>query len=219
MLVTVVSNDGLTRKKLPFAERNASADFQRQLVIHLGREFDARRAKHIPAENVQVFQHGRGWNFQRQEKEGFNPHSGHMELQSSKASIEIDRILAHDVTLISDFVRKIADNMEDQFESGLIREIADSAQEAGNTVSIPKDGMTGEAFLEMIRRASVLVGRDGKVSRPSLFLPPGVFEKMLRDLEQLGPEFKAKVEVVWKEKEEEALEREAKRLARYDQAK
>ena len=139
MLASVVSNVGLARKKLPFAAGKDSAEFQRELVLLLIKEFDARRTKHIPAENLQVFQHGRAWNFQRQETEGFRPHSGQMEQKSSTVGIQIDRVLKHDMTLISDFINKMADSMEEQLISGLLKEMSEVAQETGNTISIPKE--------------------------------------------------------------------------------
>lgn len=213
---SVVNNEGSKKKQLPFANGRDSAEFQRELVLFLIRELDARRTKHIPAENLLVFQHGRGWNFQRQEKDGYNPRSGQMELKSSTTTIDMRRLLANDVTLISDFIQKMAGAMEEQFVSGLVSEMCSVAEETGNTISIPKTGITGEAFLEMIRRTEVLVGSDGKASRPSLFLPPETIDKMVHDLEQLGPEFKAKVDALWIEKEKEALKREEERLARFD---
>ena len=45
-----------------------------------------------------------------------------------------------------------------------------------------------------------------------------MIEKLQHDLESLGPEFKVKVDALWAEKEKEALEMEAERLAKYDQS-
>lgn len=209
-------NDGLTKKKLPFAAHKDSGEFQRKVYLLLIKEFAERQTKHVSAENLLVFQHGGKWNFQRQEKDGFNPHSGQLELQSSTVSIELDRVLKNDATLISDFIYKMANSMEGKLFSGIIKEMGETAQETGNTFSIPKEGMTGEAFLEMIQRTEVHVGSDGKVSRPSLYLAPDVFEKMKLNLEKLGPEFEKKVDALWLEKETQALQQEAARLARYD---
>jgi hypothetical protein len=216
MLTSAVSIDELTKKKLPFAAGKDSAEFQRELIIFLIKEFDGRRTKHVPAENLLVFQHGREWNYQRQEKTGSNPHTGEMKLKSSTVVIGLDRVLANDLTLISDFIEQMAGAMEERLVVDVFNEMSMTAQEAGNTFSIPKTGITGEVFLEMIRSTEVRVGNDGKVSRPSLYLPPGIIDQMKQELDSLGPEFKAKADALWLEKEEQALKQEAERLARYD---
>jgi hypothetical protein len=203
------------KRKLPFLIAKDSAEFQRALNLALIREIEARRTKHIPVENLQVFSHGRGWNFQRMEKQGFRPHTGQMELHSVNIAIGADRVRTHDPTVVPEFIQKLADSFEDRFMQELLKEMGTVAQESGNTVTIPKSGMTGEAFLEMVRRVEVHVGSDGKVSRPSLFLAPDMIEKIKYDLDQLGEEFKAKVEALWAEKEKEALLRESQRVAKF----
>ncbi|MGA2242589.1 MAG: hypothetical protein ABSH11_11235 [Verrucomicrobiota bacterium] len=213
-----VANATLKKRKLPFAAEKDAAELQREHVILLIKVFDARRTQHIPAENLLVFCHGRSWNFQQQGNTGYKPHEGQMELKSSTITIALDRILANDISIVFEFIRDISMAFEQHLVGDLFNEMQTVAKETGNTISIPKEGITGEAFLEMIRRTQVLVGNDGKVSRPSLFLAPGMIEKLQHDLESLGPEFKVKVDALWAEKEKEALEMEAERLAKYDQS-
>lgn len=72
-------NSEQPRQKLPFAAEKDSSQFFQEVIRLLIKEFDNRRKKYVPTENFQVFHHGAGWNFQRQEKEGFKPHSGELE--------------------------------------------------------------------------------------------------------------------------------------------
>jgi hypothetical protein len=78
--------------------------------------------------------------------------------------------------------------------------------------------MTGEIFLELILSTEVHVGDDGKVLRPSLFLQPGMYEKVVAPIEKQGPEFKAKVDALWLEKEQEALKREQERVSKFEES-
>ncbi len=76
-------------KKLPFSADKESAEFQREHVILVIKEVESRRTKHIPVENLEVFQHGRGWNFQRQSDTGFSPHQGELKLKSTEVSVQL----------------------------------------------------------------------------------------------------------------------------------
>ena len=204
------------RKKLPFAAEKDADEFQRELIVRLIREFDERRKKHISTENLQIFYHGAGWTFQRQEPGGYTPHSGAFKLQSVETKIRIDRILANDTTLVSDFLRETAERQERQLFHTLVGEMQAVAEEAGNTIAMPKSGSMADAFLELIRTTEPIVGPNGRVSRPTLFLPRQMIEKLERDVADRGPDFHAQVEALWKEKEQQALDRESKRLAEYD---
>ena len=165
-----------------------------------------------------VFQHGRKWDFQQQSKEGYRPQSGELGLTSSTTTINLRRVLANDVTLIHEFIEKTSAAMYEGMQRALFTEMASAAEKSGNNLTIPKDGMTGELFLELIRSTEVHVGEDGKVSRPSLFLQPGMYEKIVAPLEKLGPEFKAKVDALWLEKEREALKREQDRVSKFEES-
>ena len=81
---------------------------------------------------------------------------------------------------------------------------------------IPKTGSMADGLLEMIRTTEPIVGPDGKVSRPTLFLAPQMIEKLQKDIAERGPEFHDQVEALWRQKEKQALDREAQRLAQYD---
>jgi hypothetical protein len=204
------------REKLPFAAEKDASAFQREVILSLIKDMDARRTKDIPASNVYVFQHGRKWEFQQESNEGFRPQSGELEVMSSTIAIELPRIVANDVALIPDFIDKMSAAMDDQHQRSMFTEMALAAEQSGNTITIPKDGMTAEAFLQLIQSTQVHVGEDGKVSRPSLFLPPDMVKKVVDPLERLGPEFKAKVDALWREKEQQAVEREQARLAKFE---
>ena len=201
---------------LPYAAEEESGEFQRDVIRLLIREFDQRRAKHIPVENLQTFYHGKGWSFQRQESGGYNPHSGSFKLQSEEFRIRLDRVLANDVSLVSDFLREMAEHHESRLFHSLMGEMIAVAEETGRTVTMPRDGSLADAFLQMIQTTEPIVGPDGKARKQTLFLPPQMIEKLQHDIAERGPEFHEKVEALWKEKEEQALEGEAERLARYD---
>jgi hypothetical protein len=201
---------------LPFAAEKDSREFLRQLMRCMMRECDARQRKLIPVENMLVFCHGRGWTFQQQGPQGYSPGSGSLELQRLEGSVQVDRILANDATVISDFLHDMANAAGKRLEEMIFEEMKAAAEESGNAIPLPKDGRYGDALLQMIKRTELPVRADGTVSRPQLFLQPGMLEKIVNDLAQRGLEFEKQADALWKEKEDQALAREKQRLARYD---
>ena len=157
-------------RKLPFAAEKDSLLFHQEVIRLLIKEADNRRKKYVPTENFQVYYHGVGWNFQRQEKDGFKPHSGEFKKVSTGHTIKLDRIVANDITVISDFIREAAGQMEQGLVQRLVEEMASVTSETGNTISIAKEGSLAEAFLEAIKSTQAGVRPDGRVSRPTLFL-------------------------------------------------
>lgn len=158
-----MNNEVPARKKLPFASEKESRQFEHELALLLIKEFDARLRQHIPPENQEIFHHGRQWNFQRQEKNGFSPQTGAVKRQSVTSSIEFDRILSNDVTVVSDFLRNMADGFEKQFIEQTFEAVKAVTEETGNMISVAKTGSLADAFMEGIRTRTMTVGRDGKV--------------------------------------------------------
>jgi hypothetical protein len=200
---------------LPFAAEKDAQDFMHELIVALIREIDRRRVQHISPENVQIFNHGTDWTFQREEKEGFSLQTGELELHSVRCAISTDRILEHDVTLVSDFMKTTAEQFDHGLSQRLFAEVEAVAEETGNTIVFPKEGSLKNAFLELIRGTHLFVGPDGSVTRPTLFLNPATYERFQQQAERRDPEAEKEVEALWKQKEDEARQREAERLARY----
>jgi hypothetical protein len=207
--------EGQARQKLPFAEEKESKQFMKEVILLLIKEVDNRRKEFGSTENFLVFYHGKGWNYQREDKDGYKPRAGEMHLVSTGCQVAIDRILVNDMTIISDFIRKTADGMTGQIVQQLLGEITAVSKETGNTISIPKAGSLADAYLQMIKTTEAMVDHDGRVSLPTLH-PPELAKKLECELAQRGPEFHKEIETARKEKEQQALAREAERLARYD---
>ncbi len=139
---------------------------------------------------------------------------GTVEHRSVDCRIEFSRVLANDLTLISDFIHKTAG----AFEQQLVDQILEETTKIGMTVPVPQGGSLADAFLEMVRKSDVSVGSDGKVSTPNIYLfGEGYQEQLQREIAERGPEFQETIRQAQELKEREALQREEKRMARYDQ--
>ena len=201
------------KRWLPYAAENDCREFDREFMRLLLREFDTRLSRHVSPENKEMLYHGRTWMFQRMVKDDFSPCVGTLDQHTVEARIEFHRVLANDLTLIADYIHKTVGALEEQF----LKQLLDETTSVGAAVSVPKGGSLADAFLEMVRNSDVSVGPDGKVSTPNLYLfGAGYQEQLQRELDERGPEFKKKIEDIQETKRKEALEREQRRLARFD---
>ena len=208
----------LVPQRLPFIAAKESKEFMAELILALIREIDRRRHKHVPQENLQIFYHGTGWSFQREETDGFSSKKGTLELQRVQCSIGVDRILKNDVGQISDFIRETSEKFEEAFEQRLFTEMESVVTETGNTISISEAGSLKDAAKRIISSAHLSVNADGTISRPTLYLNPATMEK-IQNMQRSGElENDPEIELLWIQKEEEARQRESIRLARYQRA-
>jgi hypothetical protein len=202
-----------TRHKLPYMCEKDLRQFDHDLMVLLLREWDARMQKHVAQDNKELLYHGRKWIFQREHSDGYSPCEGTIEPHSIETRIDLPRVVANDLHVVSDFISKTVSDLETQFLHDLLRETKDT----GQAVTVPKEGSLADGFLEMVRRGAASIGSDGKPSTPNLYLFGKDYRARLeREIAERGPEFKKQVDEIRQAKEKEALEREKQRLARYD---
>jgi hypothetical protein len=202
------------KQKLPFAAEKESRQFMTKVIQIAVKGFDEHSI--VPSTNLLIFYHGRRWNTQWQEKDGCKPQSGELKLVSNQCAIKIDRILSHDLSLLSDFIQETTGTMGQSMSQRAMTSMVDSAMKTGQTLIRSKDGSLADGFLEMVKKTEMLVDSTGKVSLPTLFCPPGVAEQLTREIEERGPEFQKTINDIRKDKEQKALAREAQRVAQYD---
>ena len=206
-------------QKLPLIAAKESQEFMSALILALIEEIDRRRERHIPAENVQIFNHGRGWTFQREDADGFSPKTGELQLHRTERTISIVRILKQDVTQIVVFLRDTAQQFEDGMLQRLFNEVESIVEETGNTVNIPKDGSLKEAIKNMVANTHLSVNADGSISRPTLYLNPTTLHRIQQEQREISTEHDNEIEGLLNLKEDEARQRESERLARYQRPK
>lgn len=202
-------------RKIPFAEEKASKESMSEVKRLLIQEFDRRRAKYISNQNVHIFYHGRSWVSQQKNRDGYSAYEGEMELQEYQVSIEIDRLLANDVSVLPEFIKKFGDQAEEGFLKMFMQTINTSTEASGNVISIRAGESLAEAFLEAIRTVHASIGPNGEVSLPSPILNLETLERLQREIAEKGPEFQSRVEEAKRQQEADARRREAERLAKY----
>jgi hypothetical protein len=163
----------------------------------------------VSEENRLTLRHGVTW--------GGSGRSPKNELTESRAEgqVSIESIKSNNVAELARFLTQMAEAMSEQIASRIYQTVSEGADSVGNVVSAREEGSGAAAFLAMLKRIEFGVGSDGKVSLPSIHIAPGGAEKLLKELEAQGPEFRAEVELVKQQKAEAALSREHDRLSKY----
>ncbi len=170
-----------------------------------------RMTQLIPEENTEQFYHGGGWTHQRADG---STHQGSFEESRSQSEVRYEDLIGFRVDVLPRFIEEMAEGIFGAIMSRMYEVAGEAAESVGNVVD-GKGKTSAQAFLESLRQIEFGVDRDGHVTMPQLHLHPSVAQKMLDDLNAQGPEFRAEVERVQREKAKAALEREGARLSRY----
>ena len=109
----------------------------------------------------------------------------------------------------------MVEGVHSEFMKMIYQTVHEATERTGNVVDAEQHGSPAKAFMEMLRKIEFGVDRDGAVSRPQIHLGSEIYEKFTKDIEAQGVEFREKVEELTAAKEAAALEREAKRKARF----
>lgn len=199
------------RRLVPFPDRKAGRAFNNkftELVKQLLRRVVDSR---ISPENAHAFYHGQGWTQRRSDGSDMTTAvKGH----SAETELKFDDVVGGKVFAITEQIRSIIAQMEDGFMRSLYETVSEAVEEVGNVVDAKGKPPT-EAYLEMLRMIEFGVNRKGEVTRPEIHTDPETAPKLMKALEDAGPEFHAEVDRVMAEKDADALFREEKRKARF----
>ena len=179
------------------------------LIENTSRE---ERKKIIPSENVMRYSHG--IKLLSVSSEGSDEES-EMEIHSAETIINMSDIREHNLSALPSFLRDIIGKMNDSFQKMMYRTVSEACDKSGNIINAKEHEGSSDVFLATLKKIEFGVGRDGKVSLPEFHVGPGVYEKLRREAESKGQNFKNEVDKVIEEKSKAALEREENRLARF----
>lgn len=90
------------------------------------------------------------------------PQSLELAKHSVEKVIELDSIVNHDLSVISDFVATIAQGLVSQFKTMMYTQFGEAADRVGNTVNARALASLAEAFYESIRRVQFQVDRNAR---------------------------------------------------------
>lgn len=181
-----------------------------------------KNATLIDPENTFNYSHGRSWTHvdAATGKENFGEFVEH----HTEVSISTDKILNNDASVIIDFVQQMAEQMHAQFARSVYEMVGEAAESVGNVAHIEQNPeLTGSEDAAEVRRGlsalleKLELGVDeyGAVSYPQLHIHPSN-QRIIGALQVPDTEEEAiRVDELLRQKEAEAMGREAERLRRY----
>lgn len=180
-----------------------------ELIQNLAHE---KRDSMLPSENIMHYSHGTMWVATSSDS---SDAQGEMKVHSTETMISMDDIRQHKLEALPNFLEDIVKKMHESMMRMMYQTVSDSCEQSGNTVSAKDYETQADAFLATLKKIEFGVDRTGNVSMPELHVHPKAFAKFKEQAEAKGQPFKDEVDKVIKEKSEEALEREKKRIARF----
>jgi hypothetical protein len=209
-------------RKIPFIAEKESNKFHDESICMVIRHFAARMEQFVPKENQQVLYHGQTWNYLSEEGNGeLQREVGKAEKTSAKIAIEVERIITNDVSLVSEFIEKLVVDQTLEMERRFRAQVDEILKLPGNTVAVPEHESMIQAYLNFIKNSHPLCDITGKPTRVNATIDPDAQRRLEEELAKGGPLFRAQFEkdckALWAEKERAAIEKEAQRLARYDE--
>ena len=204
------SPQSLERVPAPFSQ--GAEEFQRGVDRFIAAQINEHLNDYIVPENRLRLHHGRSWGTTL---EDVSEHSGSLKERSAETTVSFESIAQNDLKVLVDFLTTLAQGMASVMTRDIFATVSDAAESSGNVVSQREAGSPARAFLEMLKKIEFGVNARGEVTLPAFHAAPRVGKKMLEDLNAQGPEFRAEIQRIKREKTEAALERERERLGRY----
>ncbi|MEY9717894.1 hypothetical protein ABIA22_000384 [Sinorhizobium fredii] len=196
----------------PFRFDARARDFDRAVTRQVQAEFKKIGSRMMPDRNTQRFSHGRSW---LTKPNNGGDEAGEMQMHSFEFSTRFEDIVSHNLEILPDFRRRVAESMHRQLMESLYETIERSTSKSGNVVDAKEHESMAQAFLAALRQIEFGVDEDGNVSMPEFHLGAEAHKKMMASLEVQSQEFEAEVEQVKAEKIAKALERERERLSKF----
>lgn len=212
-IVTDMSSETKVPRKVYFSFHERIKQFDTALTSLIDNLVRSERAKILNPENVMRYYHGTSWV----SVASSDPHKEEeMKIHSTEAIINMKDIREHKLSALHYFIMDIVKKMHDETQKVMYQTVADTCENSGQTVNAKDYASPADAYLETLKTLEFGIDREGKVSYPEFHMgSPQAWEALKKDIEAKGVSFQAEVNKVTKEKEEAALEREKKRIARF----
>jgi len=172
---------------------------------------DAMRSRYIDDRNVYIYKHGVDWASSK------SPDQSYTRMYTIEAEylIKAADIVDHKLSIIDANVTSIASQFTSQFAKNFYQTINEVTEQTGNIVDATGSGDLEAGIRLALEQVEWGVDRYGRATPPQLHVGPEVGEKLRKLIESGKGEVDEGMYVLNKNKETQALAREADRISRY----
>jgi hypothetical protein len=194
-----------------FSDEMGEEEFHQSFVKLLAQIQKESCSKYLSPENTHRFKHGGQWAHPAAP----DVLPGDMKAHSAQTEVSFDKLVNHDLTVIDQVLRQLAESMERQFAQMMYSTVSAAAESVGNTVDAKAAGSAHEAFAQMLEKIQFSADKFGNVTLPTIHLGPETLQTLQRSAADAPLEFHQRIEAIKARKRAEALEREVQRKARF----
>jgi hypothetical protein len=196
---------------LPFAFSRETAELDDEIQHRIAKQAVALRETFMSPQNVYRMKHGRHWKMMHSSDPDTLSEVGS---HSTETEISRTRVIDHDVSQLTDFLSNVSRQLHDIFLRTMFETLEDATRKSGNIVS-GKGKSFKESFEELLTNISFGVDRYGTPSGPQAVVPPSVMKEIEDASRTPDPEYDARIAKITRQKEDEAIADEARRISRY----
>ena len=194
-----------------FDDQGSAVAFDKAFLQLLAATQKKVTSKYLPPENTHRIRHGGKWLHPGLPQVS----EGGLQQHSSIVTIPFEDLVGHDLDAIERCTHKLAADMEEQFVRMMYSTISAACEQTGNTVDAKAAGSIPEAFAEMLEKVQFGTGKDGTVRLPEIHMGSEAFTAFTKAMDTIPAAFHQRIEEIKERKTLEALDREAKRKARF----
>jgi len=198
--------------KCPLLSNEDSSEFMRSFAEQVGENTRYLRERYMDPQNVLKFSHGHSWEAPANE---LGDKKGTIQQHGTETEIKLSDIAEGRAHVIFDAVNQVTQDMHDQMERMMFETMKAATDRTGQVVHAAGRPMP-ETMYEILEKMELPLGKDGELSMPSMFIHPSQTPKIMAELDNAGPEFEQRFELLKAKKKEAARIKEQERLARFE---
>lgn len=197
--------------KRPIYDSKLDRAFMNSFIQDVMERTKTMRGELLNEKNTLRYNHGRVFESPAN-KHGAG--SGEMKKHSSMFEISYQDIVAGNAQTIFLNAHELSEQMNESVTGEMIRVVSDATEKTGNVVSA-KDKSIHEALYDSLKMIELPLDENGELSMPTMMVSPQTLEQ-IKNAPPASPEFNARLEKLKQKKKNEAIEREAQRLAKFE---
>jgi hypothetical protein len=203
-----------TRRSLPWPADAMSAGLMRELGRALQDVVEAQLEIFISPQNWLRLRHGDRWSMRRADA---SEDSDQFRTIQTLLPMEKDDVLQNSLGKLAAAMSEQAAKLTQQNVDLLLEKVDEAVKLTGNEVSIDETRPFAEWYLDMLQRSTFYSDSEGQVTPPPILTGDLQFKaEVERQFAEQDQKFKLRVREMMLSKSAEAVERERRRLSRYE---
>jgi hypothetical protein len=197
-------------QRVPFPGNDIGQELDSKFNHYIAEQLRRMRGQYLSPSNMHRLKHGRRWY----SLYAYNPDEAtEAGLHSTETAISKQRIVDHDLTVITEVFKKLSDAMHSHFMRTMLQTMEEATAASGNVVIGTQNFR--QTLEEMLSKIKFGVDQYGVPMMPEALVTPALMQKIRILATERDEEHSRRIEEIADAKKRAALTEEAQRIARY----